>query len=320
MNFSEYTLVSFGDSYTFGQGSTIDTLYSSIQESLKDPRESEVNSRWKHVCNKSSYTAQLEKSLGFKSSINLGTPAFSNKSILKSIYNYVNCCEDLSDKFFVIALTATDRDLILAKQLDSERHSYYDFSYSTWSNTETWAMTNHTQRDLKKKSVHDMYQYYFTDFTVLLNHIFFYNSLIDFLENRNIKYIIFDLLNNTPDRNVKYNILDNLTENTLFNNELEHYDEYSIFKKYYRDLEDEVNKNYLNYFSFKSHYDTYLNTDVKIKRNISNIDTYIGSYGEFVLKDFNKIISPIPNDNHWNKFGHSVATELLADWIRKNYE
>ena len=75
MDFSEYTLVSFGDSFTFGQD-----VYLKYDTSVKDLRP--IQEQYKINCNNLSYTKLISDSIGFKDSLNFGTLAASNERSL----------------------------------------------------------------------------------------------------------------------------------------------------------------------------------------------------------------------------------------------
>ncbi|MDA9374037.1 hypothetical protein N9R43_01510 [bacterium] len=87
MNFSEYTLVSFGDSFTFGQG-----VVPHYNDADYD-RE-----YWKEHCHANSYTKFVADKLNFKDVINLGIPGNSNTNIVFQIENYLRN----NDKVFVL--------------------------------------------------------------------------------------------------------------------------------------------------------------------------------------------------------------------------
>ena len=66
MDYSDYTLVSFGDSFTFGQG-----VVPHYNDADYD-RE-----YWKEQCHANSYTKFISDELNFKDVINLGIPGNS---------------------------------------------------------------------------------------------------------------------------------------------------------------------------------------------------------------------------------------------------
>ena len=87
MDYSDYTLVSFGDSFTFGQG-----VVPHYNDADYD-RE-----YWKEQCHATSYTKFIGDKLNFKDVINLGIPGNSNTNIVFQIENYLRS----NDKVFVL--------------------------------------------------------------------------------------------------------------------------------------------------------------------------------------------------------------------------
>ena len=71
MNFSEYTLLSVGDSFAFGQGTV---QHPTIIQGISADSDDEQRQEWKKVCNSHSYVKHIEKELNFKQSVNLALP------------------------------------------------------------------------------------------------------------------------------------------------------------------------------------------------------------------------------------------------------
>ena len=95
MNFSEYTLISFGDSFTFGQ----DTV-PPYDKSVKDIRP--IQKQYKIDCNNLSYTKFISDSLGFKDSLNFGTLSASNERSLMHLETFLR--NNPKKKVFVLFL------------------------------------------------------------------------------------------------------------------------------------------------------------------------------------------------------------------------
>ena len=72
MNFSEYTLISFGDSFTFGQDTV--SQYSIDHEDVRP-----IQKQYKQDCHNLSYTKILADKLRFKDSLNFGVLGGSNE-------------------------------------------------------------------------------------------------------------------------------------------------------------------------------------------------------------------------------------------------
>jgi hypothetical protein len=88
MDFGDYTLVSFGDSFTFGQGVI---PHYNVSEYDRE--------HWKQECHANSYTKFVGDKLNFKDVINLGIPGNSNTNIVFQIENYLR---NNNDKVFVL--------------------------------------------------------------------------------------------------------------------------------------------------------------------------------------------------------------------------
>lgn len=88
MDYSDYTLVSFGDSFTFGQG-----VIPHYNDADYD------RGYWKEQCHATSYTKFIGDKLNFKDVINLGIPGNSNTNIVFQIENYLR---NNNDKVFVL--------------------------------------------------------------------------------------------------------------------------------------------------------------------------------------------------------------------------
>ena len=93
MNFSEYTLVSFGDSFTFGQ----DTVPKYDNQSHGLPA---IHKQWKKDCNVNSYTQVIADRMGFKDCLNFGVLAGSNERSLTLLESFLRTNPD--KKVFVL--------------------------------------------------------------------------------------------------------------------------------------------------------------------------------------------------------------------------
>lgn len=129
MNFSEYTLVSFGDSYTFGQG-TLDTdtvigIKSHLDSIMATGKSHDDTQReFRRRSNKRSYTKQLEKLLGFKNSINLGIMGASNERTAMMLENLLNETDPNRKLFICINLTSPLRYEFLQTEVEARPPSY----------------------------------------------------------------------------------------------------------------------------------------------------------------------------------------------------
>ena len=79
MDYSNYTLLSVGCSFTFGQGT--------IADYKGGPNE---RNAWRKACNELSYTSHVGKCLKFGKVVNLGTPAGSNELALLNMNTWLD--------------------------------------------------------------------------------------------------------------------------------------------------------------------------------------------------------------------------------------
>ena len=89
MDYSDYTLVSFGDSFTFGQG-TVDHYFDADYDSEE----------WRRLCHSKSYTRFVSDQLNFKNIINFGLPGNTNNNIVFQIENFLR--DNIDKKIFIL--------------------------------------------------------------------------------------------------------------------------------------------------------------------------------------------------------------------------
>ena len=93
MIFSEYTLVSFGDSFTFGE----DTVPKPDFGEIVDKK---LEKKYIEECNNNSYTQFLAENLGFKDSINFGLLGASNDRSMMLLESFLR--SNPKKKVFII--------------------------------------------------------------------------------------------------------------------------------------------------------------------------------------------------------------------------
>jgi lysophospholipase L1-like esterase len=321
LDYSNMTLVSFGDSFTFGQGITKDADYvSSIAKKYAPGSAHDARREWKIKSNKYAYTNKLKDILKFKEAINLGLPGASNKRIYSLVRSY--CMNnDTSDTFLVINLTSPGRNFISTSYTE-EKHKniMYDFNYTVWNEDKDLKKKNlNIVTNLSKKSVSEFLTEYFNNMTILSDHIITYNALIDFLDKIKVPYVILDIINDTPSVENHYGVLGKLYNDFHYEmNKISGVDlsDYCHIEDYFRNLKETIDTSkYLNYFTIRKHYKTYLGTKIKTEPHLKCLNRYMYTHplGKHVIQ------SPVPNDGHWSITGHQVFAELAADWIQKKY-
>ena len=334
MDFSKKRLVSFGDSYTFGQNVTLDSDPSRIKNVYE--HKTTIDQRiemWRTFSNTGSYTNHLKKQLQFADAINLGIPGASNKHIYDVIYDYC-ALNDVSNDFFVIGLTSTDRDLIYTKNLDLGIHSSLDYNLGSFLDFKN--MKSHSAEIVNKMSstaAQQMMTYYFNDMTLYSNFILIFESIINLLEKKKVPYIIVDLLNSINsriDREDTLKIEDGIEPafwDGAFNKDPNiTYRSNTRIRRFKYDLLNSVYPKYLNRETIKQFYNVYPGTSFKIdkthlnKMRVLNLNQFVGLFGMDVLGSHDTVLSPVEGDLHWNVRGHKFAALVLEEWIRHCYE
>ena len=179
MNFSEYTLLSVGDSFTFGQGTIqFPTIIQGISENADDEQRQE----WKKACNSNSYVKHIETQLNFKQSINLALPGCSDELSLINLEMWLK--KNPKEKVFLLfSLTDPQRQIFFDKE------GRTDF-------LNTFKYTSEVDLD-----------YYYSvlnnDISLTFKTYQFRKTLKRFLDITNIKHYIFSPRDNMDERIVK---------------------------------------------------------------------------------------------------------------------
>ena len=84
INLKEYTLLSIGDSFTFGQGTVPPYERQDLSKSHKHKHSKRT--QWSIDCNRNSYTEFLSKH--FKKTVNFGSPGASNDVLFHFLRRY----------------------------------------------------------------------------------------------------------------------------------------------------------------------------------------------------------------------------------------
>lgn len=328
MDFSEYTLVSFGDSFTFGQGSTLNSDLIKIKKELlaEGDRKTDPRSVFKTVSNIKSYTKFLEKLMNFKDSVNMGIPGSGNKRTYQLIKDFHRQNKESDNKFFyIINLSHASRDLIMSRNIVTDKFESYDFIFNNWEKDISRPKGKQFPQeihDLKLKSFADIAKYYRNDYTVLSDYVSLYEDIINFLELNSIPYVIFDILNDMNFHIMEFNLLENigvqvwadlcLTDNKYY----EFMDLKSTIHNHISMIKHPDSK-LLSFLKYRE-MDYYVNTKVPIDHDgyaPTNMARYVERHpGKLSVN------SPVEGDDHWSVSGHMLAAELIEYWIRKHYE
>ena len=347
MNFSDYTLVSFGDSFTFGQAAfgggvqLLDyvTQYCNTNGDNWDNKQFALF-KYKQNCNSKSYTIELADKLGFKECINLGEMGGTNGSIIFKMMNVVHNNPE-HKFFFCINLTQSGRFDTMQKTIVRLSNDEYDYDANKLEYTHAnhyGNFSDHTPaKKLKKSFWGDFYTYYWTDENIMLDHIKTVTSITSFLDSKSIPYIMFDgigftehqiwMLNNKKVHSqmpgidphvVRYydGIGFNYDISTII---LDHIDRIKSNKSYmdYYYINDNIDEIYNNlgiknaYLQSKNDDQLELNNTKII--NVHQIATDYAAYN-------NMPESGLTPCRHWNYDLHNVVADILYNFVRLNNE
>lgn len=335
MDFSEYTLISFGDSYTYGDGLSphvhSTNLYRVWQKWVNDDKQQASKAITKAYeqnasqSRKKSYTALLSSILGFKDYINFGVPGGSNGTSIRLLKNYMR--QNPNKKVFVIInLTEAQRTEYIPAKHQDKKHK-----------TITSASVRQIEQDTNSHTTEAIFTNLLTHWTLIYNHIQILYDIEDVVTLYNIPYVIFDIVN-TLDHNLEreYKILKNevdINYGTYFSTNMKHFfpnNDFTIdiVKEYVTRISNNTTlKHYLDYAWLRENekqnehkYCPIINFSTLIRSNFYN--THDKKFGNDADKldelEKQQLISNIDHA-HWSPLGHSMCADYLANYIKREY-
>jgi len=293
MNFSEYTLVSFGDSFTFGQETV-----PNIESNIDDIRPAQK--KYKSDCNRNSYTQVIADRMGFKDNLNFGVMGSSNEKQLMLLESFLRS-NSISKIFVLFNFTHTHRYVQFLKVNNEPRYQIADITPRT-------EFTKNYFTGIDSKSIDHNYTFFRNSVQDVYNHVKDRRMLYYMLSNYNVPYVTFDGLND-----MDYRI--------LRDNPIKYIDQFDISPM----STDEESLNFLKFYHQelvdKSPMLCHIGID-ELEGN-RNIVEYINSKAKLEHGDFS---SPgdtnyyQTNDGHWNIEGHHEVAELIGNFIKKKYK
>ena len=180
MDFSEYTLVSFGDSFTFGQDivqvPSLDSDNRFIKEKL-----------YKEECNDKAYTQVVADRLGFKDSINFGVQGGSNDRSLMLLESFLR--NNPKKKVFVLFnFTVTSRYIQFFKIDGEDKYELVNISNGVYD------IDRKKYTGINKKSLAQNWTYFRNTIQEVYNHIKQRRAVYYILSSYNVPYVTFDTL------------------------------------------------------------------------------------------------------------------------------
>lgn len=279
MDFSKYTLVSFGDSFTFGDGTVDRNIYG------KDKKI------YRKECNKYSYTQVLKDKFNFKDSINFGIQSGSNDSTIMAVQKFL---KNNTDKVFVtVNLTEDSRIIYTGDPIPRNKNMVEKTRLYTGS---VWKFENsNLNRDVIKYAP-KMFLYHYTKEFNLIRHFRNLETLDLLFKTYNVPNIVFDILCQVD--KLMYNQTINTDE--IYKRDLDVYS-YCVDDSYNYDF------NYLNTKWFVDN--GYGAVNMKEYVSSFNNDNFASPYETDLKIKF----------RHWSKLGHLKASEILSDYIKSKY-
>mgnify|MGYP000061514598 CR=1 FL=1 len=291
MNWDDYTLYSFGDSFTFGQGLVAEKFINSGFSEFDD---------YAAETHKLAYTNKLKNKLGFKAAYNFGIPAGSNQrtyqELLRFVYNTPSVSADNS--FVLIALTYPLTRTMVGHQYD-DNHYYADFTQTAFlQGFHQLSKIGDNRISLSKNDSFTISEILFDKLAMLYTYVQTVMSIKVLLESRGLKYYMFDLMNDFGE----HDYIEKYKNHSLPSNS---------YHKYQHDRDTLLNtfSDMLQRGDFK-YYDCFKYT-LPDKPGIYNYLYYMFDYALQSGDDFvSKYTVP---DGHWNELGHELAANIICE-------
>lgn len=319
MDYSEYTLISLGDSFTFGQGTIsggVDLAEYTTKMRVKfGDKTRDFKSEYRRLNNIHSFTAHLSKNMGFKNSVNLGVMGASNHNTVEYLHRIINSAKPTDKLFFCINLTCPTRHDYLQAATDSSYSKILTVRQDILQGTrKTHPLTKTKLDGLPTRFWEDYWTNLYTSEHVLYSHIKVFRELSMLLKSSGYPYIIFDGINDTDyqiTRNAisfKDSLITPLTD--MMDKELQ---ETGIDINTLDQLVEDytaLSSSMPHYFNHEVLCQKYPNLLSKQNRNINSWALMTG--GKLNLDNFG-----ITKCDHWGHVLHVKVAELLEEYIRK---
>lgn len=306
MDYSNYTLLTVGCSFTFGQGAV-----PHFDKSKSTPENNEARDRWRKECNLLSYGQRVKEIVKFKKVVNLGTPAGSNELALLNMNTWLD--KNKGENVFVLfSLADPQREMFFTKNKISRQPDAYGLEVFN---------VNHTQ-GLHPNVIEGFYTYINTDLNMTFKNWIFRKQLSSILSYRNLPNLVFHAYDPMDIRITKLRKIFKLTEGTMHWHDL---DIISDFIQWMETIEDEPT--FENYISINKIKEWALSEDwSKDLKNIVKIEDYLQAYCKrnkrhlFAHKtqygNRGEAYSPFDNA-HYNKQAHVILGDKLSQEIHK---
>jgi hypothetical protein len=294
MNFSEYTLVSFGDSFTFGQD-TVPKYDSNDSDDIRPAQK-----KYKSDCNKNSYTQFISDSLGFKNSINFGTMAGSNGKSLSLLEPFLRL-NQTSKIFVLFNFTHSHRYMQFLKVNNEKKYEIVDMAPST-------PIKKGYYTGIDSKSVDHNYVFFRNGIQDVYNHVKDRRMLYYMLSSYNVPYVTFDILNDMDSRILRDNPTKYIDSSNISPGSTDE-ESLNFLKLYIQELATES--------PLLTHLGLHLLREFPYN-NVNNIASWLVGKAKNVKNNAKYYMAE--RGQHWNIEGHREAGKLIEDFIKKKYE
>jgi hypothetical protein len=312
-NWSEYTLVSFGDSFTFGQDIVESPQFTDHTTQIVNSED--AHALWKTECNKKSYTQVLCDKMGFKDNLNFGVPGGCNERALLLVDSFLR--QNPDKKIFVLFnFTSSTRFLNMFKLTDIPA---YELGTIIPTDTDKPLFMSR-YAGLTKESLEHYYTYFRNSMQEMYCHIKDRRMLSNLVSLYNVPYTSFDGINDMDYRIIRDNPLqyihndDGFLIDTLYNNDenyvLEEMEYFNSYRKELIDTSQSVSHIGMDHITISS----------KVPPNLFS---FLGELGmqehgrnEFYMTRYG---NPDWTLRHWSPDGHTKVAKVIAKYINKNY-
>jgi hypothetical protein len=314
MNFSEYTLVSFGDSFTFGEDTVpVPEWYTSLAQQKEQKK---LEKKYKKDCNSNSYTKFLSESLGFKDSINFGLQGASNDRSMMNLESFLR--SNKKKKVFILFnFTHPSRYIQFFKRDDKNE---YD-SVNMLPNYDGWKTEyGNVYTGINTKTISQNWTFFRNSIQDVYNHVKQRRAIYYILSSYNVPYATFDGINDmdacmirdNPMQYINKRKVDGCFVEQLYNDESYIFKEMDFLNSYY---EETVNNTpLLNHLLMDYSVKNLHNLNGKIEK--VDMNNYIWKIGIDRYDDKNNYVT---NNGHWTTEGHIEVAKVLEEFIRKSY-
>jgi hypothetical protein len=311
IDFSEYTLISFGDSFTFGQDTVVKINSGDIHLQGAD------NKLWKLQCNEKSYTQVICDKMGFKNSLNFGVPGCSNDRSLNLLDSFLR--QNPTLKVFVLFnFTATGRNLNILKLNKEPMYDIVDMTVNDpmWHDAKKYTGIN-------INTIGEYYTYFRNNIQECYLHIRDHRILYNMLSAYNVPHVTFDILNDMDarilrDNPIKYmNNNDGLGIEYLYRSDEGYvFTEMEFFESYYKELTDNtplLSHIGIDYLGGVNNFNIFVK-ELDINKDNDNV-IYRGDGTK--ESDYNLYESE--HGAHWSPEGHIEVATVIEKYMNENY-